>query len=202
MPASHSAEPPDGAYASRGGEKLAHALQAFGIDPAGLACIDFGSHVGGFVDCLLRHGAARVHAVDPGFGILDPRLRADPRVVVHERCNLLRFRGPERCDLATVDVGWTPLRLALPTVARHLKPGGAAIVLVKPHYEAEKRLLRRGVLPPEHLAATLALVRADAVELAWRIDAETDSPLIGHGGNREILWLLRPRSEGSADVPV
>lgn len=178
-------------YVSRGGDKLAHALRAFEVDPAGRVCIDFGSHVGGFVDCLLRHGAARVHAVDPGYGILHERLRSDPRVIVHERSNALRFRCAERCGLATADVGWTPLRLALPAVRRALAADGVAIVLVKPHYEAEADRLRGGVLPDGQLEPVLATVRGDARGLGWEIAGETASPLRGHGGNREFLWLLR-----------
>jgi len=178
-------------FVTRAGEKLAAALDAFGIDPSGLVCIDFGSHVGGFVDCLLQRGAARVHAVDPGYGIVHASLRDDARVVLHERTNALDFVAPEAADLASIDVGWTPLRLVLPAVRRALRADGTAITLVKPHYEAPKRWLRRGVLVEERLPEVCETCRMDVRELGWEIAGEIDSPLRGHGGNRELLWLLR-----------
>ena len=180
-------------FVSRSGDKLAAALRSFDLDVAGAVCADFGSQVGGFVDCLLQHGAARVYAVDPGYGVLDYRLRNDPRVVVCERTNALRFTCPEACDLITIDVGWTPQRLILPAAACSLKPGGAVITLVKPHYEAPRGWLHRGVLPRERLDAVLATCRTDVTELGWRIVGELESPLPGHGGNVERLWLLRRR---------
>lgn len=179
-----------GGYVTRAGEKLAAALQAFAIDVSGATCIDFGSHVGGFVDCLLQHGAARVHAVDPGYGILHASLRDDPRVTLHERTNALDFRPPEPASVISIDVGWTPQRLVLPAVRRSLAPGGRVISLIKPHYEAPKKWLRRGVLPPERLDDVCRTCREDATELGWRIDGEIDSPILGQGGNREVLWLL------------
>lgn len=179
------------AYVSRGGVKLEAALRAFAVDPSGLICTDLGSHVGGFVDCLLRHGAARVYAVDPGYGVLHERLRRDPRVIVCERTNALDFACPECCRLVTLDVGWTPLRLALPAARRCLAAGGLAIPLVKPHYEAPKAWLRRGVLRPEFLDTVLATVRQDVRELGWALDSEIPSPIAGHAGNREFLWRLR-----------
>ena len=181
-------------YVSRAGHKLAAALRAFEVDPAGLVCTDFGSHTGGFVDCLLQHGAARVYAVDPSYGVLHDKLRRDPRVIACDRTNALDFDPPEPADLVTYDVGWTPQRVILPAVRRCMKAGGRAIALVKPQYEAPKRLLRRGVLPPEHLPDVLATCREDAHDLNWRIAGEIESPIEGHGGNRELLWLLTPRS--------
>lgn len=181
----------DSAYVSRGGLKLAAALRVFGVRPEGWVCADFGSHVGGFVDCLLRHGAARVYAVEPGYGVLDFRLRRDARVVVCERCTALSFECPERCGLVTIDTAWTAQRLVLPAARRVLHPGGIVIALVKPHYEAPKRLLRGGVLPREHHAEVLAGCRADAIADGWQIEGECDSPILGQGGNAEYLWCLR-----------
>jgi 23S rRNA (cytidine1920-2'-O)/16S rRNA (cytidine1409-2'-O)-methyltransferase len=178
-------------YVSRAGEKLAAALHAFAIDVTGRVCTDLGSHAGGFVDCLLQHGAARVHAVDPGYGVLDARLRADPRVCLHERTNALRYHPPEASTLVTIDVGWTQQRLILPVARRLLTPGGDVITLVKPHYEAPREWLREGVLMPERLTDVLAQVRRDAGELGWSIAGEIESPLLGHGGNAECLWRLR-----------
>lgn len=177
-------------YASRSGQKLHAALEAFGLDVSGFVCADFGSHAGGFVDCLLQHGAARVYAIDPGYGVLDYRLRSDERVVVCERTNALRFAGPEPCDLVTIDVGWTPQRLILPAARRILKPDGTVITLIKPHYEAPKMWLRKGVLLPERLDEVLATCRTDVTELSWQIKAELESPLPGHAGNLEHLWHL------------
>jgi len=178
-------------YVSRAGRKLAAALDAFGLSVAGLVCADFGSHVGGFVDCLLRRGAAKVYAVEPGTGVLDARLRADPRVVVCEGVNALRYTCPEACDLITIDVGWTRQRLILPAARRSLNPAGCVITLVKPHYEAPRRWLRRGVLDRRKLPDVLAACREDVETLGWTIAAECESPLPGHGGNVEYFWLLR-----------
>ncbi|MBK9120524.1 MAG: TlyA family rRNA (cytidine-2'-O)-methyltransferase [Phycisphaerales bacterium] len=179
-------------YVSRGGVKLAAALRAFRIDPHGWTAIDLGSHVGGFVDCLLKHGAARVHAVDPGYGILDYALRRDPRVVVHERTNALRFVPPEQADLVTVDVGWTALRLILPLLRRALRPEapGGAIVLVKPQYEAAPAARPGGVVAEDRLAEVLVECRGEVARIGFEVRAEIESPLRGHGGNREFLWHL------------
>jgi 23S rRNA (cytidine1920-2'-O)/16S rRNA (cytidine1409-2'-O)-methyltransferase len=183
---------PDCPYVSRAGLKLAAALDAFGVDVTGAVCCDLGSHTGGFVDCLLQRGAARVHAVDPGYGILDYKLRRDARVVVHERTNALHFACPECCDLVTIDVGWTPQRLILPPAGRCLGLGGRVITLVKPQYEAPKSWLERGVVPAERLAEVLATCRTDVSGLGWQLQGEIESPLRGHGGNTEFLWLLVP----------
>jgi 23S rRNA (cytidine1920-2'-O)/16S rRNA (cytidine1409-2'-O)-methyltransferase len=178
-------------YVSRAGLKLAAALQAFGLDVTGWTCTDFGSQVGGFVDCLLRHGAARVYAVDPGYGVLDYRLRKDPRVVVCERTNAMGYVSPEPCDLVTIDVGWTPQRLVLPAARRCVKAtGGRVVTLIKPQYEAPQEWLRAGVVVREHLAPLLASCRRDIEQLGWRVASEIESPIAGHGGNIEYLWLL------------
>ena len=177
-------------YVSRGGLKLEAALRIFAVDARGIVCVDLGSHAGGFVDCLLKHGAARVHAVDPGYGVLDYSLRRDSRVVVHERTNALKFIPPEPADLVTIDVGWTPQRLILPAARRALKASGRVITLVKPQYEAQPAELRSGCVIDNRLDAVLGRCRIDIGEMGWRIAGETESPIRGHGGNREFLWLL------------
>ena len=178
-------------YVSRGGLKLEAALRAFGLDVTGYVCADFGSHVGGFVDCLLQHGAAKVYAVEPGYGVLDYRLRNDARVVVCERTSALHFACPERCDLVTIDVGWTAQRLVLPSARRSLKNGsGRVVTLIKPQYEAPKDVLRQGVVPPERLAEVLEACRRDVQLMGWKIVNEVESPILGHGGNVERLCLL------------
>ncbi len=189
-------EPGNRPYVSRGGQKLEAALRAFGLNVAGFICADLGSHVGGFVDCLLRHGAARVYAVEPGYGVLDYRLRRDPRVVVCERTNALSFHCPQPCDLVTIDVGWTPQRLIVPAAAHLLRAGGLVISLIKPQYEAPREWLRGGVLPAERLETVLRQCRQELEELDWSVLDQTPSPLRGRGGNIEQLWLLslRPRN--------
>src|SRR5207248_1692793 len=129
-----TAPPP---YVSRGGEKLAHALDTLQVDPAGLDCLDVGASTGGFTDVLLRRGAARVIAVDVGYGQLHPRLRGDPRVAVLERTNVRALTElPFAAQLVACDVSFISVRLALPPALRLAAPGWQALVLVKPQFEA------------------------------------------------------------------
>src|ERR671936_1211279 len=134
-------------YVSRGGEKLAHALDAFGVDPSGVDCLDVGASTGGFTDVLLQRGAARVIALDVGHGQLHPRLREDPRVVVLERTNARELRElPFAPELITCDVSFISLRKALPPALALAAPGWQALVLVKPQFEAGRGETRRGVV--------------------------------------------------------
>lgn len=194
------------AFVSRGGDKLDAALSAFDLDVAGLICADFGAHVGGFTDCLLRRGAARVFAVDTGYGVLAWRLRRDRRVVVMERTNALYVDPPRGggVDLVVIDVAFTPQRLIVPAAARWLRPGGDIVSLLKPHYELDKLpgSRRRGSRPPPiefALACRLcrevceALHQAGATPLAVMV-----SPLRGKGGNAEFFLHLRPHPSGGA----
>lgn len=180
-------------YASRGGLKLAAALDAFQVSPAGLVCADLGANVGGFVDCLLRRGAARVYAIDTGYGVLAYALRKDPRVVVMERTNAMHAQLPEPVDLVTIDVAWTPQHRILPNARTLLQPGGRIITLIKPHYEASKERLQRGVLPPGAAAETLEVVRARLGGLGLQLERVVQSPIPGQKGNTEFLALLVPR---------
>jgi 23S rRNA (cytidine1920-2'-O)/16S rRNA (cytidine1409-2'-O)-methyltransferase len=183
-------------YASRAGEKLAHALKAFNISVAGLVCADFGSSTGGFVDCLLRSGAQKVYAVETGYGVLDYKLRTDGRVVVMERTNAMHVELPEKADLITIDTSWTKLDKILPNVLKNLKPNGRIIALAKPHYEAEPKLLRKGKLLDEHLPAVLSALKNRLAESGVEILGETESPILGgKGQNREHLFLLAPRNK-------
>jgi len=125
-------------HVSRAGDKLAFALDHWHIDVKNLICADLGCSTGGFTDCLLQHGAAKVYAVDTAYGILEYKLRLDPRVVVMERTNALHLELPELVDFISIDVGWTPQRLILPAARTLLKPGGQIISLLKPHYELKK----------------------------------------------------------------
>ncbi|HSU65234.1 MAG TPA: SAM-dependent methyltransferase, partial [Tepidisphaeraceae bacterium] len=111
-------------FVSRAGEKLDHALNAFALDVTGWVCADFGSNTGGFTDCLLQRGATKVYAIDTGYGVLDWKLRKDPRVVVMERTNAMHVALPERTDLVVIDVAWTKQRNILPAAMRVVRPGG------------------------------------------------------------------------------
>ncbi len=183
-------------YVSRGGVKLAAALDRFGIDPAGWTCLDVGASTGGFTDCLLQRGAARVYAVDVGRGQLDARLRADPRVVVREKVNartLSEADVPEPVDLAVVDVSFISLRLVLPAVAARVRRGGALVALVKPQFEAGRsEVPKGGVVRSE---ATRRRVVAEVEEAGRALGLEVlgmaPSPISGARGNVEFLVGFR-----------
>lgn len=190
-------------FVSRAGEKLDRALEAFGLDVAGLRCADFGANVGGFTDRLLAGGAASVVAIDTGYGTLAWRLRNDPRVVVRERTNALHADPPPGgVDLVCVDLGWTRQRLAVPAALRWLAPGGRVVTLVKPHYEVapeERAQLDRGALDPNLAEAIVRRVAEAMPALGAETIASVESPLVGGKsqrkdgrGNREWLLLLRP----------
>jgi 23S rRNA (cytidine1920-2'-O)/16S rRNA (cytidine1409-2'-O)-methyltransferase len=189
MKRARPSRPESCAYVGKGGLKLEFALRHFGLSVSGLVCADLGCHRGGFTDCLLQQGALRVHAVDTGYGILDWKLRSDPRVVVHERTNLLWWKSPEPLDLAVIDAGWTPQRLSVPAALHSLKPGGALLSLVKPQYEVERSELQRGLLPADRLAPAMERVRAALNGIA-RILNEVQSPIPGSGGNIEFWFHL------------
>ena len=178
-------------YASRSGGKLQAALAAFAIDVSGKICADLGSNAGGFVDCLLQSGAELVYAIDTGHGMLDWKLRTDARVVVMERTNAMHATLPRPVDLVTIDVAWTKQKHILPAAMKLLAEGGLIVTLIKPHYEAERSLLRRGVLPPEHIAAVVQDVLAQARSLGLDVVSTIPSPMKGAGGNSEILAELR-----------
>ncbi|MFH1420262.1 MAG: SAM-dependent methyltransferase [Planctomycetota bacterium] len=182
----------DSDFVSRGGVKLAHALSLFEISPADLVCADLGSSTGGFVDCLLRGGASKVYAVERGYGVLDYRVRREPRVVVMERTDALSVHLPEPVDLVTIDVGWTRQARILPVARRLLRAGGRIVTLVKPHYEAEASALCEGVLPEDRVEAVVAAVRGRMGGLGLALLGEEESPIRGSGGNREVLWHLEP----------
>jgi 23S rRNA (cytidine1920-2'-O)/16S rRNA (cytidine1409-2'-O)-methyltransferase len=179
-------------FVSRAGRKLDAALDAFDLDVGGWVCADLGSHTGGFVDCLLRRGAAKVYAVERGTRVLHWRLRTDPRVVVQEGCNALHWRPPAPVDLVTIDLGWTPQRLAVKAALQMCGPEGRVISLVKPQYEARADQRRGGVVTPESLAEVVADVRRQLGELGVHVAGWMASPLRGTGGNVEHLALLAP----------
>jgi 23S rRNA (cytidine1920-2'-O)/16S rRNA (cytidine1409-2'-O)-methyltransferase len=183
------------AYASRGGEKLAGALAAFALDARGRVAVDVGASTGGFTDCLLKAGAARVYAVDVGYGQLAWTLRQDPRVVVLDRTNartLAPERLPERPDLAVVDVSFISLTKVLPAVVSVLAPRAEVIALVKPQFEVGRtRVGKGGVVRDDALRAeAVATVRTTAESLGLAVHGQADSVLPGPRGNREIFLHL------------
>ncbi|MEK6799028.1 MAG: SAM-dependent methyltransferase [Planctomycetota bacterium] len=178
-------------FVSRGGEKLSAAIEHFQLVVRDMVCADFGSHVGGFVDCLLQRGAARVYSVDTSYGTLAWKLRKDLRVVVLERANAMHVELPEIVNLVTVDVGWTPQAKVLPAAANAVRRDGMVLTLVKPHYEAAKDRLIAGVLPDEAVDGVVAGVLDEAARTGWQVVGTFDSVIRGHGGNREVFALLR-----------
>jgi 23S rRNA (cytidine1920-2'-O)/16S rRNA (cytidine1409-2'-O)-methyltransferase len=179
-------------YVSRAGHKLGRALDAFGIDVAGLACLDVGASTGGFTDVLLQRGARRVIALDVGYGQLHGKLRADPRVVVMERTNARYVEElPFAPELVTCDVSFISVRLVLPPTLRLATPGWQALVLVKPQFEAGRSEAPRGVVRDPAVHRRVVRETAEAA-LAWGGEAlgVADSGLPGPKGNREfVLWL-------------
>jgi 23S rRNA (cytidine1920-2'-O)/16S rRNA (cytidine1409-2'-O)-methyltransferase len=179
-------------FVSRAGQKLEHALAEFGLDVAGRTCADLGSNAGGFVDCLLQRGAARVYAIDTGYGALEWKLRKDPRVVVMERTNAMHAVLPESVALVTIDVAWTKQRHILPAARRMVADDGRVVTLIKPHYEAAPALLVKGVLPVEEVDGVVHATRADVVASGFELLRTVRSPIKGSKGNAEVLALLRP----------
>lgn len=178
-------------FVSRGGLKLQHAVENFQMDVKGKIVLDVGASTGGFVDCLLQNGGAKVYALDTAYGELAWKLRNDPRVVVMERTNILHLESlPEQVDLITIDAGWTKLGLILPKVKGFLKEDGEIMALLKPHYEADKRDLVKGVLTEEKAEEVKELVRKQIEGLGFLIKNEAESPILGGGGNMEFLLLL------------
>ena len=182
-------------YVSRGGIKLAHALDEFGLDPSGLVALDVGASTGGFTDCLLQRGASRVYAVDVGHGQLAYTLRQDRRVVCFEKLNArLPFDLPEPVDLLVIDVSFISLTMALPQPLTHLRTGGTAVALIKPQFEARRgEVGPRGIIRDDNLREDI-LMRVEQW-LSVRDDVELlntiPSPITGDAGNHEFLALLR-----------
>jgi 23S rRNA (cytidine1920-2'-O)/16S rRNA (cytidine1409-2'-O)-methyltransferase len=183
-------------YVSRGGEKLAHALDAFGIDPSGRDCLDVGASTGGFTDVLLQRGAARVIALDVGYGQLHERLRRDERVVVLERMNARRLRElPFAPRLVVADVSFISLRLVLPPALALARAGWEAVVLVKPQFEAGRREVGKGgvVRDVEVRRRVVRELATAALEWGGETVGVVDSGLPGPKGNREVFLHLVQR---------
>src|SRR6202171_5877330 len=182
------------AYVSRGGDKLAAGLDAFGIDPAGRVCLDVGASTGGFTDLRLQRGAARVIAVDVGYGQLAWSLRQDPRVTVMERVNIRYLdQLPIRADLAVIDVSFISLRLVLPRVRELLSPPGDIVARVKPQFEVGRGAVGKGgvVRDPEQHRQVVRGLSQFASEIGYTVAGEIPSPIVGAKGNREFLLYLK-----------
>jgi 23S rRNA (cytidine1920-2'-O)/16S rRNA (cytidine1409-2'-O)-methyltransferase len=178
-------------FVSRAGTKLDHALEVFGVDVRGMICADLGCNVGGFVDCLLSRGVAKVYAVDTGYGVLEWKLRRDPRVMTMERTNAMHLVLPERVNLVTIDVAWTRQRNILPAARKMLGDGGRIVSLIKPHYEADRELLKNGVLPDGELEGVINKVKDDVLAAGLELLQTVVSPIRGSKGNTEVLALIR-----------
>lgn len=181
-------------YVSRGGLKLAAALDAFGLDPTGLPCLDVGASTGGFTDVLLRRGADFVHAVDVGRSQLHPSLAADPRVAALEATDARSLSPfPEPPSLLVIDVSFISLRLVLPAVIPLLAQDAALAALIKPQFEAGRERVGRGgiVRDPEIHAEVCEGVRASLVGLGFTVSGPIPSPIEGGDGNREFLVAAR-----------
>jgi 23S rRNA (cytidine1920-2'-O)/16S rRNA (cytidine1409-2'-O)-methyltransferase len=177
-------------YVSRGGLKLAHALAEFEIEPTGLVMADVGASTGGFTDCLLQRGAARIYAIDVGYGQLDWRLRQDARVVVMERTHARELvASPEPIDAAVVDVSFISLRSVLPSVLGWMKPTGWIVALIKPQFEAGRGQVGKGgvVRDPAVHDEVVARVTTAIETLGKKVVGVTPSPILGPAGNREFL---------------
>ena len=185
---------PESKYASRGGLKLEAALAVFGVDPSALDCIDIGSSTGGFTDCLLKHGASHVVAIDSGTNQLVWELRNDPRVEVRENTNARNITPEDfasQFDLAVIDVSFISVTKILPALISILRPMGKLIVLVKPQFEVGRGEVGKGgiVRETEKHERVVAEVNECAVGLGLRVKGVIDSPILGAEGNKEFLAL-------------
>ena len=192
-------------FVSRGGYKLKKAVRVFGLDLTGKTCMDIGASTGGFTDCMLQNGAAKVYAVDVGYGQLAWKLRSDPRVVNLERTNiryLTEEQVPPALDFCSIDVAFISLKLVLPVACRFLKDGGACVALVKPQFEAgREKVGKKGVVRDR--AVHVEVVRetvAFAKDLGFAVKGLDYSPVKGPEGNIEYLLYLG-KDGLSADIP-
>lgn len=182
-------------YVSRGGIKLAHALDEFKLNVTSLTAMDIGASTGGFTDCLLQHGAKRVYAIDVGYGQLDYKLRQDPRVVVMERVNAhYPFSLPEKVNIATLDLSFISVTKVIPNIMGHLIQPSYIIVLFKPQFEAQRKEVARGgiVKDSQVHARVLGQFIVWAVDHDLRLSGLVASPILGAEGNKEFLILLTP----------
>jgi 23S rRNA (cytidine1920-2'-O)/16S rRNA (cytidine1409-2'-O)-methyltransferase len=182
-------------YVSRGGIKLAHALDEFKLDVTSLTAMDIGASTGGFTDCLLQRGVKRVYAIDVGYGQLDYKLRQDPRVVVMERINAhYPFSLPERVNMTTIDLSFISVTKVIPNLIGHLIQPGYIIILFKPQFEAKRKEVPKGgiIKNPQVHANVLGRFIVWATEHDLRLRGLVASPILGAEGNKEFLIFLTP----------
>lgn len=184
-------------YVGRGGLKLEKALLHFSIDLSGCVCLDIGASTGGFTDCMLQNGAARVYAVDVGRDQLDGSLRADSRVISMESTDIRAARLPEQADFVGTDVSFISLRQIIPHIMRTLKPGGRAVALIKPQFEAGRAALgKNGIVKDEKIRRRVVEeMTAFAAECGFSVRGVTDSPIKGGDGNIEYLICMDKSEE-------
>jgi 23S rRNA (cytidine1920-2'-O)/16S rRNA (cytidine1409-2'-O)-methyltransferase len=186
-------------YVSRGGLKLAHALDEFNIDITSMTAMDVGASTGGFTDCLLQRSAKRVYAIDVGYGQLDYKLRQNQRVVVMEKVNAhYPFPLPEKVDIATIDLSFISVTQVLPNIVNHLAPGGHIIILFKPQFEAKREEVGKGgiIRDPQIHALVLGRFITWITEHDLRLRGLVASPILGAEGNKEFLiYLLSQRCD-------
>jgi len=194
-------------FVSRGGLKLRHALDEFRIDPKGWDCADLGCSTGGFTDCLLQAGAARLVSVDTAYGEFAWTLRNDPRVELRERTNALFSPPPaDGVHLVVIDLGWTPQRLVIPAALKWLRPSGLVVSLIKPHYElkdaGEEPLPKGGVLDEVSAERVMRTVVQQIAALDVEVIGVTKSPVLGgkaksgkSRGNAEWVVAVRPQQK-------
>ncbi len=179
-------------FVSRGGDKLAGAINAFGLAISGMTAVDLGANVGGFSDFLLQNGAKRVYAVDTSYGVLDWRLRNDTRVIAMDRTNALHIEIPEPVDLVVVDVGWTPLGKIVPKALGLIHPEGDVVALLKPQYEAEESERKKGVVLAEYFERVVSRSIEGLKSEGIKIEGSVMSEVPGSGGNQELfLWIRK-----------
>ena len=198
---------PSDMYVSRGGIKLAAALEALHVDPSGCVVLDVGASTGGFTDCVLRRGAAKVYAVDVGYGQLAWKLQQDQRVIVLDRKNIRYL--PDDCisesiDLVTIDVSFISLRNVLPRVCEFVKPGGDIVALIKPQFEVGKGKVGRGgiVRDSQQRSEVVEEVIAAAHTLGLRSNGTVLSPITGRDGNVEVFVHFTPTFVSDRLLPV
>jgi 23S rRNA (cytidine1920-2'-O)/16S rRNA (cytidine1409-2'-O)-methyltransferase len=183
-------------YVGRGGIKLAHALDYFQISVSNMIALDVGASTGGFTDCMLQRGACRVYAIDVGHGQIHHKIRTDERVTVIEKCNArYPFQLSNSVDLITIDVSFISLRLIIPSVAIHLKPGNPIVALVKPQFEAERGEVGRGgiVRDSQVHKKVMANITNWSIQSGFTIKNNCSSPITGDSGNKEFfLYLEKP----------
>jgi len=182
-------------YVSRGGIKLAHALDEFKLDVTSLIAMDIGASTGGFTDCLLQRGAKRVYAIDVGYGQLDYKLRQDPRVVAMERINAhYPFSLPEKVNMTTIDLSFISVTKVIPNLIGHLIQPGYIIILFKPQFEAKRKEVPKGgiIKDPQVHANVLGRFIVWATDHDLRLRGLVASPILGAEGNKEFLIFLTP----------